>query len=237
MIQHSAMIAPGMDLKDVVFDMPQYVKKLKEVAKHYKKFKKQFDDRSIGIDEGGISLFSREALSKSNKILAKTFMVQRFLNVSVSICIPHFWSLDTLIRNHRINTLVIIKKRGEYKCIVGKGIKIMNKLGAKNKEKDLLAIPIPYQYFWEGKFKKSFPKTINMKEYEKHKFKHIQSFLDDAELDAKQQDMIPLKRIEKEIGIPEEDMKIEIRNGTVDGRRIGAKWFITKKAYKKLFKL
>jgi len=235
-VQHGAMIAPAMDLKDIVFDMPHYVRKLKEIAKHYKKFKKKFDDRSIGIDEGGISLFSREALSKSNKILAKTFMVQRFLNVSVTICVPHFWSLDTLIRNHRINTLIIIKRRGEYKCIVGKGIKIMNKIGSKNKEKDIMAIPIPYQYFWEGTFRKAFPKTIDYKEYEKHKFKHIQSFLDDAELDAKQQEMISLKRIEKEIGVSEEDMKLGIKNGTIEGRRIGTKWFITKKAYKNLFK-
>ena len=236
-IQHCAMIAPAMDLKDIVFDMPHYIKKLKEVAKHYKKFKKQFDDRSIGIDEGGISLFSREALSRSNKILAKSFMVQRFLNVHVCICIPHFWSLDTLIRNHRINTLIIIKRRGEYKCVVGKGIKILNRLGAKNKEKDILAIQVPYQYFWEGKFRKAFPKTVDYKEYEKHKFKHIQSFLDDAELVAKQQDMVSLKRIEKEIGVPEEELKLEINNGTIEGRRIGTKWFITRKAYKNLFNL
>jgi len=214
--------------------MSNYIKKLQEVGKNYKKNKKSKETKSIIIDEGGISLFSRESLSLSNRILAKTFMVQRFLNVHVGICIPHYWSLDSLIRNHRINTLIVIRKRGKYKAYVGKGIKLLNKLGGKDKEKSLMAIPIPYGFFWDGDFHKDFPETINVKHYEKHKFKHIISFLDDAKMEADTVKMIKVARLEQEFGIKKDTIVAEINAGNIEGRKIGNQWFITKKAYEKL---
>jgi len=192
-------------------------------------------DNSILIDEGGISLFSRESLTQSNKILAKTFMVQRFLNVHVCICIPHFWSLDTLVRNHRINTLIIITKRGKYKAIVGQGIKILNKLGKKDTTKPLQALPIPYKYFWEGDFYKDFPKNIDNAIYDKHKFKHIQDFLAEVSAEAKSMKMYSFKQLEKDFGLTKEDMMMEQEAGRIKCRKIGKNWFIDKKDYKKLF--
>lgn len=232
--QMCAFIAPEMDLNDVVFDMPQYVNKLKKIGKNYKKNKEDYEDRCIQIDEGGISLFSRESLSKSNKILAKTFMVQRFLNVHVGICIPYYWNLDTMIRHHRINTLIIIKERGQYKTVTGKGIKILNKLGSKDKDKVLWQIPIPYDYFWEGRFQKEFPGTISSKEYEKHKFKHITNFLDEVSLESQEVNMVSADRLQKEFGIPAKEVGISIENGELEGKKIGNKYFISKKAYKTL---
>lgn len=232
--QLSAWVAPGMSINDIVFDMSQYVVKLQEVSKAYYKNKKDKKDISLNIDEGGLSLFSREALSTSNRVLAKTFFVQRFLNVHVGICIPHYWSLDSLIRNHRINTLIVIKARGYYKCFVGKGIKILNKLGVKDKEKGLIAIPIPYGYFWEGTFRKDFPNSIDGDEYEKYKFKHIQNFLEEAKLEASTVKMIKVGQLEREFGIKRDTLIREINTGKIEGRKIGNQWFITKKAYERL---
>jgi len=232
--QFAAWISPNLELDDLVFNMPGYIKKLQDVSSNYQKNKISGEDKSIVIDEGGISLFSREALSLSNKLLAKTFMVQRFLNVHVGICIPYYWSLDNLIRNHRINTLIVIKERGSYEAVVGKGIKILNKLGAKDKEKPLFSIPIPYGFFWEGNFNKEFPKTISKKKYEAHKFHHIQSFLEDAKIEADTTKMIKVGRLEKEFGIKRDTIIKEIHDGNIEGRKIGSQWFITKKAYEKL---
>lgn len=232
--QFCSWIAPNMDLKDIVFDMPQYIKKLKHCARDYKMNKKNKNDRSIGIDEGGISLFSRESMSLSNRSLAKTFMIQRFLNIHVAICIPYYWNLDAMIRNHRINTLIIIRKRGEYKAIVGKGIKIMNRIGGKDKDKDLWAIPIPYQYFWEGSFRKGFPKNISELKYNNYKFKNIKDFLDDTELESQAVKMIKIKRLEEEFGITRDVLVSEIQKGNIEGRKIGNNWFVTKKSYDKL---
>lgn len=232
--QVSAFTTPTLELTDLVFNMQNYIKKLQEISNDYKKNKKDKNNKSIIIDEGGISLFSRESLSLSNKILAKTFMVQRFLNVNVVICIPHYWSLDSLIRNHRINTLIVIKKRGKYKAFVGKGIKILNRLGAKDKDKPLIAVAIPYGFFWDGDFHKDFPKTISKRKYEHHKFKHIQSFLEDAKIEADTTKMIKVARLEKEFGIKRDTIIAEIHNGNIEGRKIGNQWFITNKAYEKL---
>lgn len=232
--QLSAWVAPNMDLNDIVFDMQQYINKLQDTTRHYKKNKINKNDRSIEIDEGGINLFSRESMSTSNRVLAKTFMVQRFLNVHVSINIPHYWSLDSLIRNHRINTLIIVKKRGRYECVVGKGIKILNKLGKKDKDRELWQIPIPYGYFWEGEFRKGFPNTISERKYDNHKFKHIKSFLEDAKIEAESIKMVKIGIIEKEFGLHRDTIIKEIRNNNIEGRKIGNNWFITKKAYDKL---
>lgn len=232
--QLGATVSPSMSLNDLCFTMHTYISKLKDIAKDYKKNKADLNDKSVGIDEGGISLFSREAMSQSNKVLAKTFMVQRFLNINTIICIPHYWSLDPFIRNHRINTLIIIKERGKYKAIVGKGIKILNRIGKKDKEKDILAIPVPYGYFWEGTFKKDFPNTISKEEYEKYKFKHIRSFLDEVELDSQAIKLIKVTKIEKEYGIESNLIIQDIQNGIIEGKKIGNQWFISQNAYKKL---
>ena len=234
MAQFLSWTAPDMVLNDFVFSMPQYIKKLQEICQQYKKNKSESILKAVNLDEGGISLFSREALSLSNKLLAKTFFVQRFLNIHVGICIPYYWSLDNLIRDHRINTLIIIKKRGKYKVVVGKGIKILNKAGLKDKTRSLLTIPIPYGLFWEGDFGKQFPKTISKKKYEAHKFKHIQDFLEDAKIEADTTKMIKVARLEKEFGIKRDTIVAEIQDGKIEGRKIGKQWFITKKAYEKL---
>ena len=233
-VQMSAWVAPDMVLEDICFDMEQYVNRLRLISKDYKKNKREGTDKSITIDEGGISLFSREAMSKSNTVLAKTFMVQRFLNANVSICIPYYWGLDTMIRQHRIKTLIIIKERGKYECIVGKGIKILNERGKRDKDKELWRIPIPYGLFWEGDFSKPFPRTISKDDYEKYKSKHIKKFLDDAQLEAQSVKMIKVGKLEKEFGISRETIIKEIKNEKIGGRKIGNQWFVTEKAYKQL---
>lgn len=232
--QINSWVSPSMDMQDIVFDMKQYIIKLKQIAKDYKQNKIDKNDKCIQIDEGGISLFSREAMSLSNRVLAKTFMVQRFLNVHVGICIPHYWSIDPMIRNHRVNTLIMIHERGTYKCIVSKGINIMNKLGAKDKEKDLWIIPIPYGLFWEGHFRKDFTNNISMKEYEKHKFKHIQNFLDDAEKEATTTKMVKVNKIVKDFGISRITIIKQIQAGKIQGTKIGDHWWVSEKAYKQL---
>lgn len=233
-IQFMAWVSPSFNLKDVIFSMPDYVSRLQEFARDYKENKAKGINKSLQLDEGAISLFSRESLSLSNKLLAKTFFVQRFLCVNVGICIPHYLSLDNLIRNHRINTLIIIKKRGDYKCVVGKGIKIFNKLLDREKLKELIAIPIPYEFFWEGNFNKDFPRTISSKKYDDHKYKHIKHFLSEAKLEANTVKMVKVTILEKEFGIKKDTIVSEIHKGNIDGRKIGNQWFITKKAYDKL---
>ena len=167
--QIASFISINFTDKDIVFDMPQYVNQLQKVSQSFKKWKKKRKNSCIVIDEGGISLFSRESLSKGNKMLAKTFMIQRFLCVCTIICIPYYWNLDKLVRQHRVNTLITVKKRGYYFTVVGKGISILNKLGMKSPDKNLWAIPIPYGLFWEGVFRKPFPNTLDEKKYNKRK--------------------------------------------------------------------
>ncbi len=198
--------------------------------------KKKRKNSCIVIDEGGISLFSRESLSKGNKMLAKTFMIQRFLCVCTIICIPYYWNLDKLVRQHRVNTLITVKKRGYYFTVVGKGISILNKLGMKSPDKNLWAIPIPYGLFWEGVFRKPFPNTLDEGKYNKRKLNYINDFLIEAKTDAKAMNMIKIDKLEKEYDIPQSEMIKSIKNGEIDGKKIGNSYFITKKEWQKIMR-
>lgn len=233
-LQVSSWINPTMDIDDIAFDMEQYVTTLKGISKEHRKNKATKHFRTITLDEGGISLFSRESMSRSNVVLAKTFMVQRYLNVGVTICIPYYWALDSMIRDHRIKTLIIIKERGKYKCVTGAGIRRLNLTGSKNRDRELQAIQLPYGTFWDGDFSKSFPGNIKEEDYDKHKHKHINRFLDDAELEATTFKMVKATKIAKEIGIDIRTLVNQIQNGEIEGRRIGDRWFVTEKAYKKI---
>ena len=233
-LQWCAWVTPTFKLSDVAFDMPDYVRRLKQHSEGCLDKSKERQYKSIQIDEGGISLFSREAMSKSNTTLAKTFMVQRFLNINVAICIPFYWVLDTMIRQHRIKTLIIVTERGKYKAVVGKGIKRLNLTGQSNRHIPLSSIAIPYGTFWKGHFSKLFPNTLSNDEYDKYKFKHIEKFIDTTNQEEVVNKMRKVAVAHKELGINRRTLVEMVKRGEVEGRKIGLCWFITDKAYKNL---
>lgn len=228
--QFCAWISPNMNLEDISYNMKSYVKKLKEIASTYKIGEIDKEDKSVLLDEGGIDLYSRDAMKLSNRILSKTFMVQRFLNIHTCICLPHYWSLDKFVRNHRIKTLIIIPERGAYKCITGKGIKAINRCKDIEMQTPLNKISVPYGYFWEGHFRKDFPDTLDKSEYEKRKLKYIASFLDEVDTETEQDPtkapFVPLKVVASELGVHPVTLNEKVRNGSIKGVKFGNIWKI-----------
>lgn len=234
--QMAAWINPELTLDSTVFNLKDYLKQLTLATEI--RAKEGITAKGLPlcptIDEGGIDLFSRESMSKSNRILAKTFMVQRFLKLSVTICIPFYWGLDPYIRQHRVNTLIVIRERGQYKAVVGKGIKILNMHGKKDKDKPMLSIAVPYGTFWEGTFSVRFPKTISRDDYEAHKFKHIKNFLRTVSEEAETLEFIHTEKVEAQLGLRRGALTADIQSGKYEGKMIGNKWYLTQKGYKTL---
>jgi hypothetical protein len=173
-----AWTAPDIELDCLIYDKNQYLRALEKYSLEFQRCggdENQYKTKrnALLIDEGGTSLFSRESLSGSNKDMVKTFMIQRMLMIHVVICIPNYWDLDVFIRTHRINTLILIKERGEYKCAMGNAIKIINNAGKKDRNKPLIAVCLPYGSFFEGHCSDSFPDTINKDEYANKKLKYL----------------------------------------------------------------
>lgn len=231
-LQLGAWINPEMTKEDILYNANEYIYRLQQIAENYKEDQIINKDKVLIMDEGGIDLFSREAMKLSNRQLSKCFFVQRFLNTAVIICIPNFFMLDPVIRDHRCETLISITKRGCYKAITGTGIPYVSKMGMKNK--NVNTVKLMDGTFWTGRFSIMYPSTISKEEYNDHKLEHIQNFLSDTLSENIEQKMIPATRLSRAIGASQQAIIDQIKKDKIKGRKIGGKWFIQKKELDRL---
>ncbi len=190
-IQIGSWIDPNFTLDNVCFTQEDYIRRLREVKR----------GACLVIDEGGVTLFSREAMGGINVLMVKIFMLQRQKNVSVILCCPSFWDIDTYLRRHRVNTMIRVYKQGHYMGYLLKAINIINDIGYR--KRPLTQIKLPSESFWHGTFRKGFPKSVNRDAYLKKKDTHLEKFLESIEEDIqKAQETIkkrrrPTKSLEK----------------------------------------
>ena len=216
----------------ICYKATQYLKLIKDLIK-----KRQEDKLSekvtIVLDEAALDLFSRKSMSKSNIDLSQIFFIQRILNVHVILCIPDFFGLDTIVREHRVSTLIVMQKqRGNYKAITGKGISIVIQ-NYRKYGKNLNHHPIPYGCFWTGSFNKPFPNTIDTKEYIRNKLANVDDFVKKC-LEGVQENLqlMPISRMAKQIGSSNEKIKRMIKSGDLDGKKIGDRWYVSPESCK-----
>ncbi len=89
-------------------------------------------------------------MTKTNTTLVQALMISRAKNYIIVLCIPNFFMLDKYIRDHRVNCLIHITKRGKYwfydrnkaEQLSKKGYKFMNHTAEK--------------YLFRGDFNKAF---------------------------------------------------------------------------------
>lgn len=223
--QIGAWTQTDMDTSSFLFDAQSYIQKLNSTLKQGE------IGKTLILDEGGNALFSRQTMANTNVILAKTFMAQRLAHTHVIICIPKWWYLDTIIRDDRVDTLIMIKSRGYYKALNKKGISILNRLGKHDKSKPIVAIPLPINTFWEGNFRSTFPDTINYEDYLKLKRDNALKQLEEAQTIASSISMINIDTVSSQVGISVSDLVKAIQEKQIIGKQIGKKWFITKEQY------
>ncbi|KKK74962.1 hypothetical protein LCGC14_2878490, partial [marine sediment metagenome] len=171
-------------------------------------------------------------LNVTNRSLIKTFFVQRALNFLVITNIPNFHMLDSVIRLHRCRTLIEVISRGRYKCITGRGIGIVAKEGQQFKE--VTGVKLPEGLWWHGQFSIDFPAVINRQEYENHKLLSIKTMLSEMKDDVLERRMVSAGKVAKEIGSTSDTIIKLIKKQEIEGKQIGNKWYITRKAHDKL---
>lgn len=191
------------------------------------------------IDEGAINFFSREAMTRGNRLLAKLFMISRQKNVCVIINIPNFHLLDSYIRDHRTDTLLAIKKRGRYTAFTGKAIGIISRIG--HQQKQVFGIRVPNGTFWDGQNRKMLPATVDLQAYLKKKAEHLQTFMDDMNEETKVEkaadDYVLIRQASDAIGLTPKQFHHRIEKGTIPAKKILGRWYITKKLYHELINL
>jgi len=86
------------------------------------------------FDEAGDGMYSRESMSGFNRILNKTYMAIRGLNLFTIVVLPDFFDLDSYFRKHRVKGLFQVYKRGKVKFWNKYQIDIINNLCSKTRQ-------------------------------------------------------------------------------------------------------
>lgn len=223
-LQMACVIDPNFSIAQVCYEPVHFVRAIKEVK----------PGSCILLDEGCLFLFSREAMSDSNRLVVKLLTIMRQKNLVVIVCLPNFHILDTYLRDHRVQTLIHINKRGCFTVYVGRAIKILSKEGRRYKV--IEGIKTPYGLFFQGNFNKKFPETngLTRELYIEHKSKTFQIFLEDIERDLSKRagdtEFLNLTQAKKVIPVSRNTLVKLIREGKVAGKQVGAKWYVSRKS-------
>ncbi len=187
---------------------------------------------SIILDEGGTLLLSRESLSQTSRWIVKAGMVCRQNHVNFVINAPNFFLLDNYIRDHRVDLLLQIKKRGEYRAVFGSGIKTVSRDGARYK--NVIGIKIRSDRYWDGKFRKTLPIAFDYKQYLAQKQFHMKQVLSSADKDLNISHFMKASRVGEMVGVTKDTVVRWIKNGTMKGKQIGGHYFVDKKSYREV---
>lgn len=218
--QINAVISPTFEMKNICFELSQFVQNLKSPAK----------GDSNQLDEGALFLFSYAAMSDESVIAKKLFTVIRTKNLHTGIAIPNFFTLDRYIRDHRVDTLIYVTGPGSYTAYTGKAIKIISKEGERFKT--IEGLRLPSGTFWKGYFNKDIP-TINditPQTYREHKDANVNKFIADIENHVKAKDSslyVSIAEATKIVPLGRDTLVKMLREGKLKGVNTGNKWLIS----------
>lgn len=205
----------------------------------FQDFVNSIDNGQVGeaivFDEATTGLFSRQAMTKINATLVKTFMVSGAKNLITIVCIPNFFMIDRYIRDHRIDALIHIPKRGRYWYYNEKKAKDLSKKGYKYMNHTAV-----FPNF-KGYYNKKFPENFPYEPYRKKKIFYIDGMLkslresinNDKE-DLNIQKMIRASALAKQIGMPLSTMQRKLSLGEYKGNKKGRIWYITEEEVKRI---
>jgi len=230
-LNYSAVTSPTFSMLHVCYK-PDHL---------YKAIKESNPGDTILIDEGGLFLFSRDAMGSDTKSIVKLFTIVRQKNIHFVICIPNFWILDSVIRDHRVKTLINVFERGSFEAFTGLAIKIISKTGAKFKTINRDATKkIRSNQRWHGHWIKDIPdiNDITEEKYLRFKKEVMDEFIE--ELEAKEEEKqkpqeskyIRSSEVIKRMGCDRNTIMRRIEDGTIKGKKLGGRWFIDREHWK-----
>jgi len=230
-INYCSLISPNFNFDSTCYDNEELKTNMREAN----------GGDSVLADEGGVMLFSREAMNKTNKAIIKILMAVRERNINLVICVPNFFVIDSYIREHRVNVLIQIKKRGYYRGYLREGIAIINR---NAKHKNVMGVKIGTDKYWDGTFNKELPKGYDYVSYKKKKNKNINTALaptkDNEELsnnNSMRGELIPLHLVARKLNISSHSIQAIVRRNDIIRKKIGTFWYISIKDYNELIKI
>ncbi len=209
------VVDPTITADRFCFNADQFIKAVKKSEKY----------QAIVFDEAGINLYSREAMSGMNRVLTKTFMVIRQMNLFLILCIPSFFVLDTYIRDHRVNCLIHIERRGRFRAWNATGAKLVSIYGKATKS---YGVRTPIR----GWFGKEWASPELHKAYMIKKRKHLKDYM--KELGTDLSGYYTLSKFAEVTGYSTSALHSWIKKGSLIHKRVGHRFFIPKEEADKL---
>jgi len=230
-INYCSLISPSFNFDSTCYDSEEFKKNLREGIK----------GDSVLADEGGVILFSREAMKRENKNIIKILTAIRERNLNLVVCVPNFFIIDSYIREHRVNTLIQIRKRGYYRGYLREGIAIINR---NAKHKDVLGVKLGSDKFWDGNFNKELPKDYDYVAYKKKKNKNINKSLEPS---REEQDklnnnlmggeLIKLSVVAKKLNVSLKSIDTIMRKNNISVKKIATYKYIKVRDYNDLISM
>lgn len=209
---HCAYIVdPTINADRFCFDGDEFLNQLTTANKY----------QAIIFDEAGTNLYSREAMTNMNRLITKALMLIRQKNLMLILCIPSFFVLDTYVRNHRVNALINIHKRGHFRVWNSKGAKLVSVLGAKTME---YKVKTPIRGMWS----KYWPSEELHKAYLKKKVSHLNTYM--KSIKGVKDGYVKLSEAEKITGYGKTALRNWVKDGTLEGKQIGRLFFVKSKS-------
>lgn len=223
-IQMGAIISPqSFGTKHICYTLQDLVSVMKQQQKY----------DTIICDEGLMFAFSRDSSTSDNKYFVKLLSLARQLNICFIMCVPNFWTVDSYVREHRVQTLIHIRERGKFTCYYNKSIKKISIEGQRTKSYRNVRIEDNKHGGW---FSKQL--QIDENEYRTHKAEHMTKFLNEMseyantkEVSAKYMKTSVAAKI---LGVHIDTVKKRLKEGTLRGTKIGKLWYIDKNSVETL---
>ena len=165
--------------------------------------------------------------------LNKLFMLQRQKNISVILCCPSYFNIDSYIRTHRINTLIRVIDQGNYAGYMSKAIEIINTL--QSTKKKISQMRLPSGSFWHGSFRKKFPSSVDLQEYLSRKGDNLNDYLN--QIDTSSFAFMPIKQLADKLSLTGNQVIKLIQSNTIKAKKIGKKWFVSKEEYDRVLNI
>lgn len=225
----AVMVSPTFSMKHICFSIQDFLNIIDEAQ----------PGDTILLDEGAIFLFSREAMGKDNRKVIKLFNLIRQLRLHIIVCIPRFKTIDSYVREHRVDTLIhITEARKAYKGIIKRGIEVINDVN-----KPIHAITLPYGSFWQGYWTEYYPQINDLTEeaYRNKKKYHLKTYIKDIRQEVSLQEEVvhPMVRVSQFAKlVPQQQQTIirHIQEGDIPGKKIGNMWYVDGNYYRNIMK-
>lgn len=223
-IQLACTLSPNFKLENICFNRLQLINGIINSEK---------GDVFV-LDEGNLFLFSRDAMSGGNKFMLKLFALMRQKNLCLIICVPNFFTLDTYVRDHRVDTLIYINKKGTFTSYHKRCIPIISRVGFKNKS--IASVRVPHGTFFNGYYNKFFPtlNDITVESYKKHKSDEFDIFLKEMKRDIEDMEgksnFMSLSDANKIINLDRRTFISLIEKKQIEGKKIAGKWFVNRES-------